>query len=108
MLKKLFINQIAYLIDNTVSDEMYLSALRYVSDELKKSDDIDKIVDLLRDWRHDCCVRCDNCGNYCLNEDVQCRYGCYFCCDKCVEEWYQDEEYDEATNRELQSMRTER
>lgn len=68
MIKTILKNDIKDLLGHEPSKTEFKSALDYVS---KYIDDNTMLVDvelLLREWRSDCCKRCEQCGEYFLSE----------------------------------------
>ena len=88
--KNILVNDVKDLLGHKPSKAEFKSALDYLD---KYIDDNTMLVDvemILRDWRSDCCKRCECCGEYFLTELMEERWignGYQFVCsDECAVE----------------------
>lgn len=82
-------NEIEKLIKRTPSDDELQSAINYLDGCADDLTTADEIAGLLEDWKHDCLVKCTNCGQYHLAEDMIPDDECndLFCNETCLYEW---------------------
>lgn len=94
--KNILVNDIKDLLGHKPSRKEFKSALEYLD---KYIEDTTMLVDvelILRDWRNDCCKRCESCGEYFLSELMEERWignGYQFVCStECAVELQKDYE----------------
>ena len=94
--KNILVNDIKDLLGHKPSKVEFKSALEYLD---KYIEDTTMLVDvelILRDWRNDCCKRCESCGEYFLSELMEERWigtgWQYVCSDECAVELQNDYE----------------
>lgn len=94
--KNILVNDIKDLLGHKPSRKEFKSALEYLD---KYIEDTTMLVDvelILRDWRSDCCKRCESCGEYFLSELMEERWigtgWQYVCSDECAVELQNDYE----------------
>jgi len=82
-------NEITKLIKRTPSDAELQSAIKYLDDHADDQTTGEQINDILLDWMFDCLVKCANCGQYHLPEDMIPDDECndLFCNETCLYEW---------------------
>ena len=95
-IKTILTNDIKDLLGHEPSKAEFKSALDYLNTYV---DDKTMLVDvelILRDWRNDCCKRCESCGEYFLSELMEERWigtgWQYVCSDECAVELQNDYE----------------
>lgn len=72
--KNILVNDVKDLLGHKPSKAEFKSALEYLD---KCIEDTTMLVDvelILRDWRNDCCKRCESCGEYFLSELMEERW----------------------------------
>jgi hypothetical protein len=92
--KNILVNDVKDLLGHKPSKKEFKSALEYLD---KYIEDTTMLVDvelILRDWRNDCCKRCESCGEYFLSELMEERWiGIgyqHVCSDECAVELQND------------------
>lgn len=64
---------------------------------------------LVKDWIEDNCVKCEQCGEYLVADEIEkSDDGCWYCNEQCLIDHKKDEEADAEMRREIQSLRDER
>ena len=94
--KNILVNDVKDLLGHKPSKVEFKSALEYLD---KYIEDTTMLVDvelILRDWRNDCCKRCESCGEYFLSELMEEKWigtgWQYVCSDECAVELQNDYE----------------
>lgn len=94
--KNILVNDIKDLLGHKPSKVEIKSALEYLD---KYIEDTTMLVDvelILRDWRSDCCKRCESCGEYFLSELMEEKWigtgWQYVCSNECAVELQKDYE----------------
>lgn len=70
MLKFILKNDLQGLLGHAPTDAEYKSAIQYIEDNKEHIKIIDDIQLTLADWRSDCCMKCEFCGDYFLVEEL--------------------------------------
>lgn len=94
MIKEILKNEIKYIIGHVPSDAEYKSALEYLSDRIESHHTLTDVEVLLKDWRDEELVKCQECGDYFLPEMLEERevpWCCYetimVCSDSCFNDY---------------------
>jgi len=82
-LAKILINEIKDAIGHKPSVAEFKSCMEYLQD--CQLDYLAQVGLSIYDWRHDCCIKCDECGDYFLTDALYSNDGNYaFCSNKCA------------------------
>lgn len=106
MIKQIIINELKSLMEREPDADELSSAIEYVKDVLDENSDLGAVSDALRDWVESECVECIWCGKHFMPDNIN--PDSRFCCDRCHDEYVEDEEFESQSQRELKSMWNER
>lgn len=88
--KNILVNDIKDLLGHKPSRKEFKSALEYLDKYIEDTTMLVDVEVLLRDWRNDCCKRCESCGEYFLSELMEEKWigtgWQYVCSDECAVE----------------------
>lgn len=72
--KNILVNDVKDLLGHKPSRKEFKSALEYLDKYIEDTTMLVDIEVLLRDWRNDCCKKCEGCGEYFLSELMEERW----------------------------------
>lgn len=94
MLKEIIRNEIKDVLGHEPSLAEYRSGMAYLSDNLTANDNLTDVVLQLGIWQHDELVKCDQCGEYFLPEQIEERElpwnhfrTVHVCSDECMNDY---------------------
>lgn len=94
--KNILVNDIKDLLGHKPSKVEFKSALEYLDKYIEDTTMLVDVEVILRDWRNDCCKRCESCGEYFLSELMEERWigngYQYVCSHECAVELQKDYE----------------
>lgn len=94
--KNILVNDIKDLLGHKPSRKEFKSALEYLDKYIEDTTMLVDVEVILRDWRNDCCKRCESCGEYFLSELMEEKWigtgWQYVCSDECAVELQKDYE----------------
>lgn len=94
--KNILVNDVKDLLGHKPSRKEFKSALEYLDKYIEDTTMLVDVEVLLRDWRSDCCKRCESCGEYFLSELMEEKWigtgWQYVCSDECAVELQKDYE----------------
>lgn len=94
--KNILVNDIKDLLGHKPSKAEFKSALEYLDKYIEDTTLLVDVEVLLREWRDDCCNRCESCGEYFLSELMEEKFigmgWQYVCSDECAVELQNDYE----------------
>lgn len=104
LLRMILENSIKDKIGHKPSKDEFTSAIEYLKSSIEGKTDLTSVETLLLDWRHDCCIKCENCEDYFLADDMI--DGCYgwFCSEECQSDYEKEMEYDRNHKHVLQGI----
>lgn len=92
--KNILVNDIKDLLGHKPSRKEFKSALEYLDKYIEDTTMLVDVEVILRDWRNDCCKRCESCGEYFLSELMEEKWigtgWQYVCSDECAVELQND------------------
>lgn len=71
MIKTLISNELANILGHQPSSTEFASALAYITKYVESDHKLVDVELLFRDWRDECCTKCDCCCEYFLSEFVE-------------------------------------
>lgn len=94
--KNILVNDVKDLLGHKPSKVEFKSALEYLDKYIEDTTMLVDVEVILRDWRNDCCKRCESCGEYFLSELMEEKWigtgWQYVCSDECAVELQNDYE----------------
>lgn len=94
MIREIIINEIKDAIGHIPTTTEYESALDYLGDTINPACTFTDVSILLLDWRDDYLVKCDECGDWFLPEELETRavpWDCFteilVCSDNCFNDY---------------------
>jgi hypothetical protein len=94
--KNILVNDVKDLLGHKPSKVEFKSALEYLDKYIEDTTMLVDVEVLLRDWRSDCCKRCESCGEYFLSELMEEKWigtgWQHVCSDECAVELQNDYE----------------
>ena len=84
LLKNIITNEIKDILGHEPSSSEYKSAFEYISNNIDEKSMLIDIEEYLAEWKDDCLVQCEQCGEWHLREEMEERFiglGYRYVCD---------------------------